>query len=634
MVRIRLVALAALEQRVLTAIGHEGLIQLTEPDRKGAMEWTSRSLSSERQLNALRMTQIEQLRNRIGIPILEDLASTIERNDIDLNATIGHIRTCSDELKEQETRLRARLRELEEPDWWRLTYRETGIETETTDSSFLWLRTGTVTEDGLEALKREVGPTAVIEVLPESEGRRPIVVMTSPKHSPTLEASLHNVGFEHHLIPTRQTVLRIESGEIERLRQDLKHTQERIEKLREEALVTLGQAHEQLKLDRRMIEAKARLLDSPHTFLMEGWLPAVDLPMLEKCVDKSTEGRYLLEAVPAEEAPEEQVPTVLRHGWLLRPFTMLVTAYGIPAYGELVPTLFLALTYLVMFGLMFGDWGHGLVLIGLGAYAVARKTPTWARDLGVLLMAGGTSSVVFGIIYGSCFGIEGLKRHALWHDPLEGNPAQLMLGTIAFGAIVLSLGVLLNVANKIRRGQVREAILNKFGILGLVFYWGIIATIALEARASATDSSVYWIAAVIGIPLGTWALREPAELLSSRRSGHEHAGGLGGAFASSVVEAFDAVLAFFANSISFVRLAAYAMSHAALLMAMITLAEQLESIPTVGPILHILVLGVGNLVVIALEGLVAAVQGLRLQYYEFFGKFYSGTGYAFSPFRL
>ena len=104
--------------------------------------------------------------------------------------------------------------------------------------------------------------------------------------------------------------------------------------------------------------------------------------------------------------------------------------------------------------------------------------------------------------------------------------------------------------------------------------------------------------------------------------------------AESAVGAFEAVLVYLANTISFVRLAAYALSHAALLLATFTLAAELERGTAGGAVWSTLVIVAGNVIAIILEGMIASVQALRLEYYEFFGKFFSGAGRPFRPFRL
>jgi V/A-type H+-transporting ATPase subunit I len=122
--------------------------------------------------------------------------------------------------------------------------------------------------------------------------------------------------------------------------------------------------------------------------------------------------------------------------------------------------------------MMFGDAGHGLVLAVCGLIALFAGRSEKVRDVGLLLLFGGTSSIIFGVVYGSYFGIEEFKKYALWHDPLEGDPMSLMYGAIGIGVAMISIGLILNVINRFRRGDVIGAILDKFGLVGLLFYWG------------------------------------------------------------------------------------------------------------------------------------------------------------------
>jgi V/A-type H+-transporting ATPase subunit I len=294
-----------------------------------------------------------------------------------------------------------------------------------------------------------------------------------------------------------------------------------------------------------------------------------------------------------------------------------------------------AISYILMFGLMFGDVGHGLVFVLGGAFMLMRG-PAKAKDFGLLLLFAGSSSMVFGIVYGSYFGIGLFKHYALWHDPLEGDPIRLMYLTIGFGVAMISLGLILNVINRFRQGDVIGGFLDKFGIAGLLFYWGALALLTKTAFFTSRGLLGLSIALFLGIPLAGWAVKEPIEYLLARRSGgrseaHE---GMTAAVTESFVGAFEAVLSYLANTISFVRLAAYAMSHAALLVAAFMLAAQVKDFQIGGSVWSIVVIVLGNLIAIILEGIIASVQALRLEYYEFFGKFFSGSGQPFEPFRL
>jgi V/A-type H+-transporting ATPase subunit I len=295
-----------------------------------------------------------------------------------------------------------------------------------------------------------------------------------------------------------------------------------------------------------------------------------------------------------------------------------------------------ALSYLVMFGLMFGDVGHGAVLAVCGLIALFVGRSEKVRDVGLLLLFGGSSSVIFGVVYGSYFGIEVFKKYALWHDPLEGDPMRLMYGAIGIGIAMISLGLILNVINRFRRGDVIGAILDKFGLVGLLFYWGTL--VLLMNRAAIQSQGLMGVSVVLFlvVPIVGWSLKEPIEHFLSHAGGgrNEATGGMAGAIIESCVGAFEAVLSYLANTISFVRLAAYAMSHAALLFAAFMLAAEVRNFPVGGSLWSLLVIILGNLIAIVLEGVIASVQALRLEYYEFFGKFFSGSGQPFEPFRL
>jgi V/A-type H+-transporting ATPase subunit I len=201
---------------------------------------------------------------------------------------------------------------------------------------------------------------------------------------------------------------------------------------------------------------------------------------------------------------------------------------------------------------------------------------------------------------------------------------------------MISLGLILNIINRFRRGDVIGGFLDKFGVIGALFYWGALVLItrydAIQSRGLVTLAVILCLA----LPIVGWALKEPIEYFLARNAGHpaEPGDGLFGAITESFVGAFEGVLSYLANTISFVRLAAYAMSHAALLVAAFMMAGEVKRLSVGGDVLSVMVVILGNLVAILLEGIIATVQALRLEYYEFFGKFFSGNGQPFTPFRL
>ena len=371
---------------------------------------------------------------------------------------------------------------------------------------------------------------------------------------------------------------------------------------------------------------------------MTGWVPAPDVAAAERDLAGTTGGRFVLTVTDPGDVPEDEIPVLLRHSWLIRPFVALGNMYGLPMYREVEPTFFVAISYILMFGMMFGDAGNGLVVALAGVGLRWKGRSQGLKDAGLVLLLAGLSGIGFGIYYGSYFGIEEMGGHPLGKSPLGANTMNLMIAAIAMGVGLMSLGLVLGIINRLRHGHVVDALMDRYGVAGAVFYWGCLALLFYVAAMHGGNVPWWVVLCVLVLPLVAVAAREPLHMVLARR--HSHGGGhaepMGETLVVSAVEAFETVLGFVANTISFVRLAAFAIAHAAVLLASFAIAEQLQKGlgPGLGGVLGVLVIILGNAIAIALEGLVAFVQALRLEYYEFFGKFFSGAGRPFAPFRL
>jgi V/A-type H+/Na+-transporting ATPase subunit I len=507
--------------------------------------------------------------------------------------------------------------------------------------SFLHFVTGSIPEENLENLAKEVGDNVVLLSLEQHDGKQPFFAITTRQGGSTLERALEQAGFQREKLPVIEgvTVDRLsEEGEREQeqIATEFKQSKDKLKAIAAGSALPLTEIEVFADMEYRILDASQKFARTETTVLIEGWVPASDVVNLEQHMREITSGRYVLQTSLPDPSTDEQIPVLLGHSRLLRPFEMLVSTYGLPNYQELEPTLFVALSYIVMFGMMFGDAGHGMVLAICGLIALLAGRSRTVRDFGVLLLFGGASSIIFGVVYGSYFGIEALKKYALWHDPLEGDPMGLMYCAIGIGIIVISLGLILNVINRFRRGDVIGGILDKFGLVGLLFYWGTLVFLINGAAIRSRGLIGLSVILFFVVPIVGWSLKEPIEHILSHRAGEhtEASGGLIGVLMESCVGAFEAILSYLANTISFVRLAAYAMSHAALLFAAFMLAAEVRDISFGGSLWSLLVIILGNLIAIVLEGIIASVQALRLEYYEFFGKFYSGSGQPFEPFRL
>ena len=615
MVELQAIVLSRDELAVLRGLGELGAMQLTKAEPGPDIDMPELPAHGKKdesaRLERLR-TDIDQVRRSLEIPVLPP---TLRATEMTLDEAEEILRSIQEVLSGPLERRRSLLQlqnELavtEEDISW---YRGLGIPLEKEDqSSFLHFATGSIPAGSLEDLRKNAGEGAAFFPIKEQKGRQSLAAITSRQESTGLDAILQQIGFQPATLPaapglTVDTLLEKNHMEQEQIGTELERVKSDLQRFSKEYAQSLADMERFVDIESRLLEAGRKLSRTETTTLFTGWIPSAYAETLKQCVQEKTSGRYVMEStVPAGGSPD-RVPVMLRHTPWLRPFEVLVTTYGLPGYGEMEPTLFVALSYVLMFGMMFGDAGHGMVLAlcGLAAFIAGRSRNM--RDFGLLLCFGGSSSIIFGIIYGSYFGIEPFKKYALWHDPLEGDPMGLMMLAIGFGVAMITLGLILNVINRFRRGDVIGGFLDKFGFAGLVFYWGALALLVNRAAIGSYGLTGLWIGLFLVVPMIGWAVKEPmAHLMGHGEANNE---GLAGSIIESLVGTFEAALSFLANTISFVRLAAYAMSHAALLVAAFVLAAQLRDVSPGGSIWSLLIIILGNLAAIVLEGVIASVQ--------------------------
>lgn len=384
-----------------------------------------------------------------------------------------------------------------------------------------------------------------------------------------------------------------------------------------------------------LLQAETLFASSGRFIVLSGWLPAADAERLRKLLQQTTHGRAVVDVERPEDLPEAartglKIPILHRNPLLLRPFLSLVRLYGTPAYDEVEPTAFFALSFLLMFGLMFGDVGHGSVLFAAG-FCLFRWLPRFL-DYGVLLMEGGAVSMLFGALYGSVFGVEDWLP-ALWLRPIH-DLNRFMTIAVSLGVVLVSAGLLLNVVNLWRSGQKATALFSSHGLFGAFLYW---VMLVLVARAFVPADLTIPNALVIGmsaVPVLLLLLRPLfARRLSPARKAPAHGAPIWLVALEGSVELVDSIFSLFTNTISFVRIAAFAAVHAGISIALFALVDTLSRM-RFGGALSVFAIVAGNLMVILLEGLTVSVQVLRLEYYEFFTKFFRGGGQPYRPLML
>lgn len=371
----------------------------------------------------------------------------------------------------------------------------------------------------------------------------------------------------------------------------------------------LREARVRLALARPLAEAAAAGVNGRGGLsAMSGWIPKRQIAALRTQLDARFHGVYRIELREPTPAEVAEVPSLVRYPRWLAPFVPLVRSYGIPRYGEFDPALPFAFAWLLLFGAMFGDVGHGAVILLLGVGLL----PRLGRVAWVGIAAGG-ASMLFGVLYGSVFGFEDLLP-AVWLSPLH-DPVRVLGIAVAFGVGFIGLTLVANAWNQGVAGRAAAALFDGGGVSGLAFYLGAVA--ALASAAGVLD--VARPAAVLaGIGLAAVAAYK----------WHEAKAGLGERLLVTLIETLETAIGLFSNTLSFMRVAAFSLNHVALALAVFTLAGGLDAAG------HWLTLALGNAIIIGLEGGIVAIQALRLMYYEGFSRFFSGDGRAFVPLRL
>lgn len=322
-------------------------------------------------------------------------------------------------------------------------------------------------------------------------------------------------------------------------------------------------------------------------------------------------------------------PTKLKNPKLFRPFEMYIKMYGLPAYNEMDPTIFVALTYSFIFGAMFGDVGQGLVLLLGGALLYKKK----GMSLAAIVSCAGIFSVVFGFLYGSFFGFEDTVIHHIWLSPKEAMMTLPIIGqmntvfvvAVVFGMFMILTVMLLHIRVSIKNKDA-EGWFDPNGVAGFIFYGALAIVLILVMTGQILPAGIV-LGVVFGIPLLAMFFKEPLTArLEKKGSGIE--GSVGMYLVQSFFELFEVLLSFFSNTLSFVRVGAFAVSHAAMMEVVLMLAG------FEGGSGNWIVIILGNVFVCAMEGLIVGIQVLRLQYYELFSRYYKGTGREFVPYEM
>lgn len=523
--------------------------------------------------------------------------------------------------------------------------------------SFLTLRIGKIDPKLFDEIVFAVGNRAVI--IPLGNDRSKILAASSKKGRFSLDSELKKFGFVEMEVPENfrgvpDDVLASLSKKLDDCKKEADFIGEEkvnFSKTHEEAIVRLAN---NFSIASQIQEVQSKLESTSMVYRVTGWLPEKESHQMMKDLDSITEGRIAIRLynpleVPSVVSGREKVPVKVEHGKFVRAFERMIFSYGSPTYGAIDPTPFVAVFFTILFGIMFGDAGQGLVFLLAGVLMAFNviKVGSWNKFAPIFIAIGCTSTVM-GILTGEFFANEeillpvsrALKMLFGVTDPEKlGEPILHMMPsaervkfmfmffafTIAVGFVINSCGLVLNIVNSFIKKHPGKAIFGKTGISGMAFFYYVVFFAIRIAATGHTPKSYDWI--IISLTLFFTAFGEIFErLVDGERPVMEN--GFGTAVIQAAVEVLEVISSYLSNSISFLRVGAFALAHAVLgyiISSMSALA---------GGAGGVAISVFGNLIVIVLEGMIVAIQVIRLQYYEFFSKFFNETGREFKPFRF
>jgi len=523
--------------------------------------------------------------------------------------------------------------------------------------SFLALRVGKIDASGFDEVKTQLGLKAVVVALGDDKSH--ILVAASKKNSAEVDLVLQKLGFVALEIPENfegvpQDVLDGLAGQKKSAEEKYKEMEETRANFAETHKTAIHHLIKVFAIGVQISDIERSLEATELVYRITGWLPLTETDSYMKELDSITQGRIAIRVyspleVPSVMSGREQVPVKLTHGKFVRSFERMIFSYGSPLYGSIDPTPFVAVFFTLLFGIMFGDLGQGLVFLLLGILMAAKviKVGGWNKFAPIFIAIGITSSFM-GLLTGEFFSNETLlEPFAEWVTGLFGRPHAPILKmmpssdpssivamfgvfgvAVGIGFIINTIGLILNIINNISRRHFDHAFFGKNGLAGAIFFWYVIALVVRIAVFHHSIAVYDWI--IIGLSLFFAAFAAPFEnLIAGRRPLLEN--GFGTYLISGVVEMIEVISGYLSNTVSFVRVGAFALSHAVLDFLILTLTNMVGG---EGSIAGIAILIIGNAIIIVLEGMIVAIQVIRLQYYEFFSKFFNETGREFKPFKF
>ncbi|MFH0767381.1 MAG: V-type ATPase 116kDa subunit family protein, partial [Bacillota bacterium] len=495
---------------------------------------------------------------------------------------------------------------------------------------YINIRFGRLPNDSVEKLRFFQNKPFVFKSFNHDHNNSWCMYFTTDEYKREVDNIFSSLFFERIFIP--DFVHGTPKDALEALDAEIKTTQKMIDSYRHDIDEIYSSSSARLSLIKgellflnRIFEAKKYVVGLGDKFSISGFVEKKNVEALKQSFESIE--NVEIEVNDAFSDRRIQPPTKLKNGWFSKPFSMFVEMYGLPSYGEIDPTPFVAFTYALLFGIMFGDFGQGLVLMLLGFLLYKYKK----MRLGAIGVRVGLSSALFGLLYGSFFGNEEILTPFYTQVlGLAGKPIHVMdsaftmtllIAAIAIGALFIVIAMVMNIITLFRRKQYAEVIVSHNGFAGLLLYGYILIGAALLLGKGISIFNFLTIVIFVLLPLLLIFFKEPIERLFHEEKMFPK--GFGGFFVEGFFELFEIILSYITNTMSFLRVGGFILSHAGMMLVVMSLMTMVGNSGWI-------VLIFGNIFVMGLEGMIVGIQVLRLEFYEMFSRYYEGNGIAFN----
>ncbi len=516
-----------------------------------------------------------------------------------------------------------------------------------TESKFLYTPAGVLPSGNLNLLRDElesiVGAESILMRADEIvvDGRIPIAISIPVEKKEALDDILNRLDFSRISLSGyvgRPNDLLVELDKRLNVLVDEKNKlKKQLESYRLEHTDDLLVIRELMSIEKDIADVGSFYGRTKRVYILEGWVPEKRIQDLLRRIRKVTDENVFIRIEDPGE--DDVIPTSLDNPRIFKPFEVITRTFGFPGYSEIDPTPLIAVTFPLIFGLMFGDVGHGLIiaLIGFILFVLGSNA---LRDLGFVTLSCGVFSAVFGLMYGDFFGLHHIVP-IIWINPVE-SPKIFLLFAIIVGMTHIGVGLFMDVLKLIRKKEYLHAILGP--VPKIWFYYGVIAfgyfcVSDYGMNVTQWSGNLLLTVPLFLLPLLVIALEGVIENLFHKKKASIPALLFDGGF-----EVFDTILLFLSNTISYSRIFALILVHAGMFLALYNVSGIItgvdsghltfSAVASVNGLFWLLIIFVGTLSIVGLEGFIVFLHTLRLHYYEWFTKFFDADGAEYSPFNV